>query len=339
VIDLSKYWYKKKATWLLILLPLEYLFRFLVKLNKKKALKHQYKPSCPLIVVGNITVGGTGKSPLSIALIQTLQREGYKVGVVSRGYGSKLKQFPHHVKASDSPKVAADEPLMIVQNTGVNLIIDPDRVSACQYLLAQCECDVIISDDGLQHYKMGRDIEIAVVDGTRGFGNKHCLPVGPLREPIERLNSVNHIIVNGSPQYDQSERHYSMVIEPQGWYRVSDDKALSIAEFNQLQSKKGIKVRALAGIGNPARFFTSLENLGIAAQPHEFSDHHQFEPSDFEFKDASIDDLICMTQKDAVKCKTIAPHNSYYLKIGAKLDPLFVEKLLGEIQQLKTTAK
>lgn len=339
MIDLSQYWYKKKATWLLILLPLEYLFKFLVKLNKKRCLKQQYKPSCPLIVVGNITIGGTGKSPLSITLIRALQQEGYKVGVVSRGYGSKREQFPYLVKATDSPELAADEPLMIVQSTGVNLVIDPDRVSACQYLLTHCECDVIISDDGLQHYKMGRDIEIAVVDSTRGFGNRHCLPVGPLREPIARLNSVNYIIVNGLAQNDESERHYSMKIEPQGWYRVKDDKFLSFAQFDQLHKDKDVNIHALAGIGNPARFFTSLEKLGITAQPHEFSDHHKFNSSDFEFENANSDDLICMTQKDAVKCKTIAPKNSYYLKVEAKLAPLFIEKIIAEIQHLKTKSK
>lgn len=331
MINLDRYWYSKRPSWLLLLLPLEYFFKLLVKFNKQRLLKQQYKTSCPLIVVGNISVGGTGKSPLTIALITLFQEQGYKVGVVSRGYGSKRTDFPYRVKATDCGTEAADEPLMIVQSTAVDLVIDPDRVRACQYLLKHHSCDLIISDDGLQHYKMGRDIEIAVIDGSRGLGNGHCLPVGPLREPQERLEGVDYVVVN-TDHHLSNNSYTKMSIEPQGWYRVRDNQYLSLQAFAALQTLQGGKVHAIAGIGNPDRFYKTLASLNVQAYPHNFADHQHYSTADFEFIDTERGDMLCMTEKDAVKCKHIAPDNSYYLKVAAKLETQFIDDLTKNLE-------
>ncbi|MEH6444725.1 MAG: tetraacyldisaccharide 4'-kinase [Oceanospirillaceae bacterium] len=338
-------WYRKKATWILLLWPLEYLFVTLAKLKKKQLLKEQWQANCPVIIVGNISIGGTGKSPVSIYLIEMLQQQGFKVGVVSRGYGALRKDFPYQVQENDDAAQSGDEPLMIVKRTGVNLVIDPNRVSACQYLLANNDCDLIISDDGLQHYRMGRNIEIAVIDGKRGLGNGHCLPVGPLRESAERLKSVDFVIVNGEHDNEFSSS-YSMQIQAQGWYRLQDQQFISLADFEILiQEQQGV-VHAVAGIGNPQRFYDSLHGLGIDAVQHSFADHHQYSAADFEF--ASAQDkvlvaegnlkaipkgrhIICMTQKDAVKCVNYAPENSYYLQVAADIDSSFKQHLLEKL--------
>ncbi len=334
-MNLNDAWYQKRANWTLLLWPVELLFWQLSAFNKRRLLKKQWHAPCPLIVVGNISVGGTGKSPLTIDLITTLTAQGYKVGVVSRGYGSKRDDFPYQVKATDTAEQSADEPLMIVQRTKVNLVIDPDRVRACQFLLANNRCDLIISDDGLQHYKMGRDIEIAVIDGARGLGNRHCLPVGPLREPAERLNSVDFVVVNQADECAPAsivDKQFCMRMQPIAWCRLSDNVTLSLAEFKQLAKRDGAQLHAIAGIGNPERFYSTLRRLGIDAVPNSFPDHHQYQRADFKVGDR---DIICMTEKDAVKCKNIAPANSYYLKIAAQLDEQFIQQLIARLQLLK----
>ncbi|MFT5707157.1 MAG: tetraacyldisaccharide 4'-kinase [Oceanospirillaceae bacterium] len=344
-------WYHKKATWVLLFWPLEYLFVTLAKFKKKQLLKQQWQASCPVIIVGNISIGGTGKSPVSIYLIEILQQQGYKVGVVSRGYGALRKDFPYQVQASDDAGQSGDEPLMIVKRTGVNLVIDPDRVRACQYLLANNDCDLIISDDGLQHYRMGRDIEIAVIDGKRGLGNGHCLPVGPLREFAERLNSVDFVIVNGE-QNNEFSSSYTMQIRAQGWYRIKDQKFISLTDFQALIIEQQAMVHGVAGIGNPQRFYDSLHALGIDAVQHSFADHHQYSAANFDFVNAphkaftangnsksnlKRNHIICMTQKDAVKCVNYAPENSYYLKVKADIDASFKQNLLEKLAALQET--
>jgi len=325
---LQKTWYREKAGWALLLSPLEWLFIVLAKVNKKRQLKRQWRAPCPVVIVGNISVGGTGKSPLTVTLIEQLQNAGFKVGVVSRGYGAKRVDFPYQVKANERTSESPDEPLMIVQRTGVALVVDPDRVRACQYLLANHQCDVVISDDGLQHYALARDIEISVVDGARGLGNGHCLPVGPLREREKRLESVDFVVVNG-----MSERSYvhqtNMQLIPEGWYCVSDDKPVSLGAFKQLA--EGAPVHAIAGIGHPARFYKTLGELSLSAIEHSFEDHHHYSVEDFSFLSQSPAAIVCMTQKDAVKCKNIAPKQSYYLKIAAKLEDAFVDELIERI--------
>lgn len=327
---LQQAWYREKAGWTLLLSPFEWLFITLAKVNKQRQLKRQWHAPCPVIIVGNISIGGTGKSPLTVTLIEQLQSAGFKVGVVSRGYGAKRVDFPYQVQANERASESPDEPLMIVRRTGVALVVDPDRVRACQHLLANHECDVIISDDGLQHYALARDIEISVVDGVRGLGNGHCLPVGPLREREKRLESVDFVVVNGASQWCYPHQT-NMQLIPQGWYRVSDDEPVSLEAFKQLAN--GAAVHAIAGIGYPARFYKTLADLGLSAIEHSFEDHHHYSVEDFSFLAQSSAAIVCMTQKDAVKCKNIAPKDSYYLKITAKLEGAFVDELIKRIHK------
>jgi len=329
-MGLESAWYKSRATWTLLLWPLEKLFVTIANYNKLKHLKKQWQPPCPLLIVGNISIGGTGKSPLTIELIEILRSRGYKVGVVSRGYGANRSDFPYQVRASDTATQAPDEPLMIVRRTGVSLVIDPNRVRACQYLLANNDCDLILSDDGLQHYQMGRDIEIAVIDASRGLGNGHCLPVGPLREYPARLQTVDYVLINGAgaTKFDSS---YPMQIAPCGWYRVKDDHYFSLQEFSaKLQSVDFGKanIHAIAGIGNPQRFFDTLKQMGLDVIAHSFADHYQYRSADIRFDAA---DIVCMTEKDAVKCRQYAAENCYYLRISAHLEPAFIDKLCSQI--------
>ena len=330
---LEETWYQSKLSWNILLWPFEWLFCRLAQWQKTKQLKRQWRAPCPVIIVGNISVGGTGKSPLTIALIEILQQRGYKVGVVSRGYGAKRADFPYQVRATDNDQQSPDEPLMIVQRTGVSLVIDPNRVRACQFLLANNECNLIISDDGLQHYRLGRDIEIAVIDGARGLGNRHCLPVGPLREKPSRLQSVDHVVVNGDSEVDYPHQT-NMQLAPMGWYRVCDDQFIGLDAFSKLSND--CEIHAFAGIGNPQRFYDTLSTLGIESVEHSFVDHHQYSALDFAFFGQTSTAIVCMTQKDAVKCKNVSPENSYYLKIAAKLEDEFIDQLtLGITRILK----
>ncbi len=355
-MNLTDAWYDKNTRWPLLLQPLEWLYCSLAKSQKRKKLAQQWQPPCPLIVVGNITVGGTGKSPLTIELIDILQRQGYKVGVVSRGYKAKIERFPHQVTVHDETAQVGDEPLMIVKRTQVNLVIDPNRVRACQYLLANNDCDVIISDDGLQHYAMGRDIEICVVDSARGLGNGHCMPVGPLRELPSRLQSVDYIIQNGikldgkepdSKKPDSKKQNnkilpwlnqqglapcFNMQLKPLAWQQLNTEQILSFDQFNQLISDNSYQVSAFAGIGNPQRFFNSVEELGIHAKTQSFADHYQYSAADFaQLNDKSV---LCMTEKDAVKCENYVPAQSYYLKIAAQLEPDFIQRLCEQLKKV-----
>ena len=328
---LTDTWYRSTLSWNILLWPLEWLFCHLATRRRARQIKRQWQAPCPVIIVGNISIGGTGKSPLTIALIESLQQQGYQVGVVSRGYGAKRKQFPYQVRATDNSTQSPDEPLMIVRRTGVNLVIDPNRVRACQYLLANNECDLIISDDGLQHYALGRDIEIVVIDGSRGLGNGHCLPVGPLREAPQRLQQVDFVMVNGERQLKYPHQT-NMQIEAVSWHRVSDDQQIDLKDFSGII--QGAEVHAIAGIGNPQRFYSTLAALGIVALKHSFADHHQYTASDFEQISKTAGAIFCMTEKDAVKCKNIAPGNSYYLKIAATLDRTFIDKLVAAIRRI-----
>jgi tetraacyldisaccharide 4'-kinase len=341
-MKLTDAWYDKNVRWPLLLKPLESLYIYLSKSQKRKKLQHQWLPPCPLIVVGNISVGGTGKSPLTIELIDVLQRKGYKVGVVSRGYKANIESFPHQVTANDDTALVGDEPLMIVKRTQVNLVIDPDRVSACRYLLVNNDCDVIISDDGLQHYAMGRDIEICVVDSARGVGNGHCMPVGPLREPPARLKTVDYIILNGADNQNKNAGNWSnqeglapcftMQLKPIEWQQLKTQQAFSFDQFNQLVTENSYQVTAFAGIGNPQRFFNSVEQLGVSANTQNYADHYQYSEQDFtQLNDKSV---LCMTEKDAVKCENYVPAQSYYLKIAAQLEPEFIGQLCDQLEKI-----
>lgn len=322
---LEKAWYDG-SRWPLLLYPLEKLFIAVSRYRRQKHELKQWSAPVPVIVVGNINVGGTGKSPVVIALIKLLREQGYQPGVVSRGYTANPPEFPYSVLPSSSVQEVGDEPLMIVQRTQVPMVIDPNRVNACQQLLKSHACDIIISDDGLQHYAMGRDIEIVVVDGKRGLGNGHCLPVGPLREQPRRLESVDMIVVNGAGGF-YHEPSIQMHVLATTLVGLNNEKRY---EFSDLKSTR---VHAVAGIGNPNRFYDTLEELGFLPIKHSYPDHHLFKEADITFDDGLP---VVMTEKDAVKCRGLKVDSpAYYLQVDAKLPVTFAHQLNEKLKSYK----
>ncbi len=323
-------WLQKQWTtftlWHILLIPFSWVFAVITSVRKslyKKEWLKSYRLAVPVMVIGNINVGGTGKTPLVIWLAEQLQLAGYKPGIISRGYGGKAKTV-QAVFAHSNPQEVGDEPVLIAQRTRCPVFISPNRVVAGQALLqVHPECNVVISDDGLQHYRLGRDIEIAIVDGARRFGNQHLLPAGPLRESISRLMEVDFIIAQQFAQVDE----YEMSVKGESLISLNHpDNHISLISF------KNKKVHAVAAIGNPQRFFTSLKDAGIEVVEHVFPDHYLYQKSDFEFDDALP---IVMTEKDAVKCSNFAMENAWYLPVTAKLDPLFENKLNEKLEALR----
>jgi len=286
---LDQYWYSQNPlAWLL--LPLSWLFCAVAGLRRlmyQKRLLTAYSVKAPVIIVGNISVGGTGKTPLLIGLCGYLARHGYRPGVISRGYGADT-EGEHSITPGDDASVCGDEPLLIRQRTGCPVVVGRDRVAAAQKLLAENTCDVVLSDDGLQHYRLNRDIEIAVVDALRRFGNGFCLPAGPLREPVSRLDRVTMVVHHG----DENERYNFSL-------RFGDAVNLDTGAHRAVGSFEGEVVHAVAGIGHPERFFDQLRSAGLNVIAHGFPDHHRYSAGDVEFDD---DAPVLMTEKDAVKC-------------------------------------
>lgn len=279
-----------------------------------------YRAPVPVIIVGNLSVGGSGKTPVVIWLVDTLRRAGYKPGVVSRGYGGKAPEYPLNVTVQTPVSHAGDEPVLIANRCHCPMVVDPKRSHAVQTLLAQNDVDIVISDDGLQHYALGRDIEIVVVDGERRFGNQHCLPAGPLREPLSRLKSVDYVINNGSAAEDEISMTLAM----------GDAHALQGGTQRKLSSFVHKRVHAVAGIGNPERFFRQLEQSGLNITRHPFPDHHDFSKEDLPFSDD-----IVMTEKDAVKCRSFAAENTWYVSVDAHMPQAFEERLLQHLSDIK----
>lgn len=315
---LDDHWYHKTPLSLL-LLPLSGLYRLLILLRRQayqQGLLRVRRVEAKVIVVGNITVGGTGKTPLVIWLVEFLKAQGFTPGIVSRGYRAKTRCFPQRVETSSDPREVGDEAVLLARRGDCPVLIDPDRARAADLLATQC--NVIISDDGLQHYALGRDIEIAVVDGMRRFGNGYCLPAGPLREPLKRLHSVDLKVCNGG---EPRENEFRMALHPLGIYNLQN--AASIKTVGHFKDKT---VHAIAGIGYPARFFNQLHLAGVNVIEHAFPDHHDFSASDLQFAD---DFEIVMTEKDAVKCRRYAEPHHWYMPVQAILDDAFSSRLLS----------
>lgn len=303
------------------LLPLGFLYADFAKFNRwlyKVGRKKSEALPVPVVIVGNITVGGTGKTPLCIYLANLLKSEGYRVGIISRGYGGE-KTTAKMVLPSSKPSEVGDEALLIAAQTGCPMAVGVNRVEAGKFLLQHAPCDVILADDGLQHYALKRDIEIAVIDGQRRFGNGICLPAGPLREPIERLNSVDFVVVNGKPIEDTSWHEWQMQLLGDSAVNLKTGESKPLADF------KNLSCHALAGIGNPERFFTQLEKAGIVQRTdHSFPDHHVFSEKEINFKEMPV----LMTEKDAVKCKNFVTQNHWVVPVSAKLSADFNEHFL-----------
>jgi tetraacyldisaccharide 4'-kinase len=286
-------------------------------------------------MVGNISLGGTGKSPLVIGIVQHLKDLGLKPGVVSRGYGANSNHYPVEVTITSSGSEVGDEPLMICKRTGVPVFVDPDRVRAVKELISQHECDVVVSDDGLQHYTLGRDIEIAVIDGVRGLGNGFCLPAGPLREPPSRLEEVDLVVINGEDsvlRIGSTANSSTMQLKPVRLVSMTSGRG------EPADSLAGKTVHAVVGISHPERFFDTLKSLGISIIPHEFPDHHAFTRDDVNFDDNIP---VIMTEKDAVKLDLLGLRGEqyWYLEVEACFDIAKIDALLKKsgIEKIKHT--
>jgi len=270
----------------------------------------------PVIVVGNIAVGGTGKTPLVIWLAGFLAAEGYRPAIVSRGYKGQARHWPQQVRPGSDPSQVGDEPVLMAQRASCPIAVDPNRLRGARALIDNTHCDVIISDDGLQHYRLGRNIEIALIDDVRRHGNGRCLPAGPLREFSSRLEQVDLVVANGHGRRGE----FSMQLSPGPAVRVAD--ASVRCRVADLQAGP---VHAVCGIGNPGRFFTLLKHLGFEIIEHPFADHHAFTAQEIDFDDGRT---VIMTEKDAVKCSAFAQDHHWYLPVTAELPEAFASRLL-----------
>ena len=263
----------------------------------------------PVIVVGNITVGGSGKSPLVMSLVSHLKATGYKPGVISRGYGGGSEFWPREVNRSTTAELVGDEPQLIFERCNVPVVVGPDRVGSGRYLIDKMDCNVLVSDDGYQHFALNRDIDIAVMDGQFGFGNGWCLPAGPLREPKSAIHRADIVVVNG-PSDEESLNHFpycTMDMELQGAYNLVDRSQRDLEEFRESP------VHAVAGIGNPSRFFSQLEKAGLNIIPHAFPDHYRYTLEDINFGD---DRSVLMTEKDGIKCRNMVTAENIWIVPG-----------------------
>lgn len=334
---LEQAWYKG-ATWLYLLWPLSLLYQLIISIRRRRQQRKAAAPgvSVPVIVIGNISVGGTGKTPLLLSLLQALLEQGLKPGVISRGYGGKLEgsdaSYPIQVTADSDPAVVGDEPAMIADRSGCPVVVDPDRRRALVALLGSHSVDVVLSDDGLQHYRLPRHMEIVVVDGERLFGNGLCLPAGPLREPLSRLREVDAVVLNGAPATTLSALSQARVMELRPGMLVNL-KTGEQKPFHGAPFKLGDSVQAVAGIGNPQRFFRTLEQLPYPVQRFPFPDHHPYHPADFEAAGIDPQMPIVMTEKDGIKCRAFAGDNQWLLRVSAQLPDGLLEQVLESINR------
>ena len=316
-------WFQKQwasySLWHILLIPLSWIFLVIICVRKSLYNLGWLKStrlSVPVIVVGNITVGGTGKTPVVIWLAEQLQLAGFKPGIISRGYGGTSK-LATAVFANSNPQLVGDEPVLITKRTACPMFIGANRVAAGQALLqANPQCNVIISDDGLQHYALRRDIEIALVNSNGQFGNQLLLPAGPLREKLSRLQSVDAIVDSGSSAartvaFKEALQAPIFNMTLQGEYFESVDGSETKQPASYFADKNLV---AIAGIGNPERFFNQLSGLGLQFERKAFADHHAFTKQDLmQFSGKTI----LMTEKDAVKCSIFATSDAWYLPVTA----------------------
>jgi tetraacyldisaccharide 4'-kinase len=315
------------------LLPLSALF-FIVSALRRLAYRRRWlsvaRLPVPVIVVGNITAGGTGKTPLVLWLAQFLREHGFHPGIVSRGYRGTARE-PQAVNASSDARICGDEPVLLARRSGCPLWIGRDRAAAARALLAvHPQCDVMLSDDGLQHYRLGRDVEIAVIDGARGFGNGFPLPAGPLREPSARLAAVDAVVVHrsdksGPANFGNSASSIAMTLAGRTFRNLLNPACTVDAEHFI-----GQRLHAVAGIGEPQRFFRHLTRLGLTFAAHAFPDHHAYQPADLRFSDC---DAIVMTEKDAVKCAEFCSERCWTLPVDAEVDPRLGDILLHKLRK------
>ena len=323
-----RHWGRRGAlAWLLW--PASLVFGVVVffrRLFYKLRIFKSHSAGIPVIVVGNLTAGGSGKTPLVLRIVEILREHGWKPGIVSRGHGGSAAakgEVPRQANIASDPAEVGDEPVLLARRSGCPVWVARERTEACRLLREKHpECDVIVTDDGLQHYALARDIEICVVDG-RGFGNGLLMPAGPLRESPSRLSSVDAVIAHGNAQI----KGYKMQLEGDALVRMSDAHDVRLAK-----SFAGQKMHAVAGIGDPERFFLHLARFGIKPVPHPFADHHPFRAGELDFGD---DAPIVMTEKDAVKYRRLAKPNHWVFPVRASLEPAFERWLLERLSGSK----
>ncbi|MBN1683828.1 MAG: tetraacyldisaccharide 4'-kinase [Gammaproteobacteria bacterium] len=306
----------------LIYLAIISIRRWLYSIGMKKVTHFKV----PIIVIGNITVGGTGKTPLVIWLAQHLQEKGLRVGIVSRGYKASRQNKPTWITPSTKVSIAGDEPLVMAHHLNCPIVVHSDRVWAVKTLLSKYHnCQVVMSDDGLQHYALGRDIEIVVMDEKRQVGNGFCLPAGPLREPASRLKTVDFVV------YKVLDRLIAHAIT----IKLKPIHFVSVKDFKTIQKPKffsGKKIHALSGIAHPEHFFATLNQIGIhPGSTQAFPDHYRFSFQDLDHKNA---DFIIMTEKDAVKCRRFADERHWFLKVKAEVSQGFGETIFKQLKEL-----
>lgn len=321
----DKLWYGN-SPWAVALVPFSAIYQTILTARNglyRIGFFRRHRVSVPVIVVGNLTVGGTGKTPLVIALVTQLKAQGERPGIISRGYGGRSKHYPLLVSSDTPANEVGDEPLIIAKHTGCPVMVDPNRVRAAKTLLAQTDCTLIISDDGLQHKRLARDIEILLIDGQRRFGNARCLPAGPLREPIKRVEKVDFSVSSGEQYPGASPMNFEY-----GSLTNLLDPSKKFPEWGSSQP-----VFAITGIGNPERFFNALDNLGFKILKQDLRDHHRFTPADFAFTESQP---VIMTEKDAVKCQDFAQPNWWYLPLSAKLPTDFWEVFSRKLETIKS---
>jgi tetraacyldisaccharide 4'-kinase len=328
----------------LIFLPLAALFAVIVAVRRRLYLSRllpSWRARVPVVVVGNITVGGTGKTPLVLEILEVLMRRGWTPGVVARGYGrvprrehdplGVVRVYPDVA----TPELFGDEPVVIARRSRVPVYVSPDRPAAARALLeAHPEVNVLVSDDGLQHYALARDVELAVVDGERRFGNGLLLPSGPLREPVSRLKTVDAVVVNGGwSDTISAPKQFAMKLGRERFVALTTNQELSPQDF--ALAARGRSVVAVAGIGNPERFFDHLAGLGVQAKRIAFPDHHAYQPAELKLPNAEV---IVMTEKDAVKCGAFADARMWFMRVEAILPPDFDDFLLTRLAQSRRSA-
>jgi tetraacyldisaccharide 4'-kinase len=343
------------------LLPVTCLFMLTASIRRWWLIRQSIPLPVPVVVIGNISVGGTGKTPIVIALAQALTKKGIAVGIISRGFGSRASSYPYSITSSTSVEKSGDEALLIAQATQCPVVIDRNRVAAVHHLLAcHPSIQLVLSDDGLQHYRLPRSMELIVIDGKRGMGNDWCLPSGPLREPIQRLKSVAWVFSNGKldniklkkrlDSIQASKTHFNsetINLMPYRWRNVVSGELRALSPLpwqdlidNDRDGKKGEgkgdakinELLAVAAIGNPQRFFNTLESLGLSANTGEqiktmaFDDHHEFTEADFMLGSKPI---VLMTSKDAVKCRQFAKPNWWALEVETELPSAFIDEVMA----------
>lgn len=331
---IDRLWYGRGRP-LAFLAPLSWLYQYVSERRRRQAweVRNEALP-VPVVVIGNITAGGTGKSPLTAWLVNELRQAGWAPVILSRGYGGKSAQYPLLVTAETPASVAGDEPVMLAQQTSLPVVVDPQRRRGAVWALEQKLGNILVCDDGLQHYNLPRDVELAVFDGERGVGNGAIIPVGPLREPVSRLSTVDFVVINGGglapgehPEAFNGIEHpqiHAMLLEPSALVNLRTGVSRPLSDL------RGQRVRAVAGIGNPQRFFDSLRALGGEVSEAPFPDHHKFSAADL---DGEPGQWVVMTAKDAVKCRSFAPDDAWVLQVRARMSPEFSESVISRIRE------